>query len=84
MSLERELKEKIISTLDLADLTPDQMGDEDRLVGGEFGIDSIDVLELVILVEKDYGVSINSKEVGEKVFSSIRSLAEYVREQKNA
>jgi acyl carrier protein len=48
-------------------------------VGGELGIDSIDVLEMVVMVEKDYGIIINSQEVGEKVFASLAALADYIR-----
>jgi acyl carrier protein len=77
--LEQELKIKIVQTLGLSDLKPEDIGDEDRLVGGEFGIDSIDVLELVLMVEQSYGVVIDSKEIGEKVFRSVRSLADHIR-----
>ena len=73
-----QLKEKIIKTLDLEDITPDDIGDDDRLIGGDLGLDSIDALELVMMVESDYSVKIDNKELGEKVFSSVRSLAEYI------
>ncbi|HOX99346.1 MAG TPA: phosphopantetheine-binding protein, partial [Smithella sp.] len=52
----RELKIKIIETLGLIDVGPDDIQDDERLVGGDLGIDSIDVLELVMMIEKDYGV----------------------------
>jgi len=54
------------------------MKDDDPLVGGETGIDSIDVLELVMMIEKDYGVKIDSKELGAKVFASVRTLATFI------
>ena len=76
-----ELKIKIIETLSLLDVAPEDIGDEDRLVGGELGIDSIDVLELVLMLEKDYGVKIESKEMGVQAFASVRDLAGFV--QKN-
>jgi acyl carrier protein len=76
-----ELKIKIIETLSLLDVTPTDIGDEDRLVGGDLGIDSIDVLELVLMLEKDYGVKIESKEMGGEAFASVRALAGFV--QKN-
>ncbi len=50
-------------------------------MGGPLGIDSIDVLELVMLVEKEYGLVIDSKELGARVFTSLRTLADYVRER---
>lgn len=74
------LKKKIIKTLDLEDIAPDDIGDEDRLIGGELGLDSIDALELVMMVESDYSLKIDNKELGEKVFSSVKALAEYIRE----
>jgi acyl carrier protein len=77
-----ELKVKLIDLLNLTDLTPDDFDEHGRLVGGDLGIDSIDVLEMVVMVEKDYGVVINSQEVGEKVFSSLVSLADYIREHR--
>jgi acyl carrier protein len=77
-----ELKVKLIDLLNLADVTPENFDEHARLVGGELGIDSIDVLEMVVMVEKDYGVVINSQEVGEKVFASLVSLAGYIREHR--
>jgi len=77
-----ELKAKIISTLSLLDCVPEDIGDEDRLVGGELGIDSIDVLEMVLMLEKDYGVKIESKDVGVQAFASVRALAEFVRKNR--
>ena len=73
-----ELKSKIISTLGLMDVTPEDIKDDDPLVGGDTGIDSIDVLELVMMIEKDYGVKIESKELGAKVFASVRALATFI------
>jgi acyl carrier protein len=75
-----ELKVKIIDILNLQDVSPENFDENARLVGGDLGIDSIDVLEMVVMVERDYGIVINSQEVGEKVFSSLAALAEYIRE----
>lgn len=79
-----ELKGKIVETLDLVDVTPENIDADARLVGGDLEIDSIDVLELVIMVEEDYGVPIDNKELGEKVFRTIRTLAEHIMEQGGA
>jgi acyl carrier protein len=73
-----ELKIKIIQTLGLIDVGPEDIGDDTQLVGGDLGIDSIDVLELVMMIEKDYGVKIESKELGVKVFASVRALATHI------
>lgn len=75
-----ELKVKLIEILNLTDVKPEDFDENSQLVGGELGIDSIDVLEMVVMVEKDYGIIINSQEVGQKTFSSLTSLAEYIQE----
>jgi len=79
-TLTEELKIRIIDILNLQDVTPQDFDENEQLVGGPLGIDSIDVLEMVVMVEKEYGVIINSQEVGEKVFSSITALAQYIEE----
>jgi acyl carrier protein len=73
-----ELKVKIVETLNLIDVLPKDIDEEAQLVGGDIGLDSIDVLEMVMMLDKDYGVKIDSKEIGVKVFASVRALAEYV------
>jgi acyl carrier protein len=73
-----ELKEKIISTLGLMDVKPEDIEADAQLVGGDIGIDSIDVLELVMMIEKDYGIKIENKELGAKVFASVRALSTYI------
>ena len=77
-----ELKVKIIGVLSLLDVTPEDIGDDDRLVGGELGIDSIDVLELVLMLEKDYGVKIESREMGMDAFASVRAMAGFVEKKR--
>ena len=76
-----ELKKKIIKALDLEDLKPEDIGDNDQLIGGELGLDSIDALELVMMIESEYSVKIDNKELGEKVFASVKALADYIREK---
>jgi acyl carrier protein len=78
------LKVKIIETLALEDVTPEDIDPEAQLVGGDLGIDSIDVLELVMLVEKEYGVVIDSKELGAQVFASLGALRAYIQKVKKA
>lgn len=78
-----ELKVKIIDILNLQGVSPAQFDENARLVGGDLGIDSIDVLEMVVMVEKEYGVVINSQEIGEKVFASLASLASYIEQQRS-
>ncbi|RJQ85391.1 MAG: acyl carrier protein [Desulfobacteraceae bacterium] len=80
-NLIQELKVKIVDILNLPDVTPEDIKPDAQLVGGELGIDSIDVLEMVIMIEKDYGVSIDNKELGAKVFATLRTLAAHVQER---
>ncbi len=77
-----ELKHKLVQTLDLQDVDPEQIGDDDPLFGEGLGLDSIDVLELVVMIERDYGVKIDNKEIGERVLISIHTLADYLTEQR--
>ena len=78
-----ELKTKVIDVLALEDVAPDDIDPEAQLVGGDLGIDSIDVLELVMMVEKEYGVVIDSKELGAQVFASLRALADYIEQTRS-
>ena len=78
--LTEKLKVRLIEVLNMTDVTPDEIDENAQLVGGDLGIDSIDVLEMVVMVEKDYDVVINNKDIGEKVFSTFAALADYIRE----
>lgn len=78
----QQLKVKIIETLSLLDTSPDDINEDAPLVGPETGLDSIDVLELVMMIEKDYGLKIDNKELGMKVFVSVKALAGYIQEKR--
>lgn len=73
-----ELREKIVAALNLQDVAPKEIDPDEQLVGGRLGIDSIDVLEMVMLVEKDYGLAIDNRELGARVFGSVRALAGFI------
>ena len=76
-----ELKSKIVEVLNLQDVNPDEIDPDEQLVGGRLGIDSIDVLEMVMMMEQDYEVVINNKELGAQVFVSLNTLAAYLQSQ---
>jgi acyl carrier protein len=76
-----ELKSKIVEVLNLQDVNPDEINPDEQLVGGRLGIDSIDVLEMVMMIEQDYGVVIDNKELGAQVFVSLNTLAAYLQSQ---
>ena len=75
-----ELKTKVIEVLNLMDVSPGDIDPDEQLVGGRLGIDSIDVLELVIMMEKDYQLTIDNKELGAQVFGSLRTMAQFIQE----
>ncbi|MCL4468814.1 MAG: phosphopantetheine-binding protein [Deltaproteobacteria bacterium] len=75
-----ELKKKVLDLLNIQDVRPETIDNNAPLVGNELGMDSIDILELVTVIEKDYGVRIDNKELGEKVFASFASLAHYIHD----
>jgi acyl carrier protein len=79
-----ELREKIVDALNLQDVAPLSIDPDEQLVGGRLGIDSIDVLEMVMLVEKDYGLAIDNRELGARVFASVRALAGFINDPSSA
>jgi acyl carrier protein len=73
-----KLRARIVEVLELQEIAAEDIDPDEQLVGGRFEIDSIDVMELVILLERDYGVFIDSKEVGAKVLKSVRAMANFI------
>lgn len=84
-NLENKLKAQIIEQLNLEEMEADDFGNDDPLFGDEgLGLDSIDALELIVLLEKEYGLKIENPEQGSKIFHTINTMAEYIREHKKA
>ncbi len=79
--LKYTLKKQIIEELNLEDINPEDIDDDAPLFGDGLGLDSIDALELVVLMEKYYGVKILDETVGKKVLASINSMVEYIQEE---
>lgn len=79
-----KIKQLIITRLRLVDMTPEMIETDAPLFGEGLGLDSIDALELVLGLEKEFGVVIPDAEVGKKVFQSVRTMAQYVLEQTQA
>jgi acyl carrier protein len=73
-----DVKKLIIERLKLEEIAVEDIGTDAPLFGEGLGLDSIDALELVIGLEKEYGVSIPDAEVGKKVFQSVRTIAQYI------
>ena len=76
-----ELKKRIIEELNLQDIKPEDIVDDAPLFGDGLGLDSIDALELVVLMEKYHGVKITDETIGKKVLYSIDTMAEYILEE---
>ena len=80
MAIENELKELIIKSLELEDITVDDIEDEAPLFIDGLGLDSIDALELGMALKKKYNLKMSSnKEENKKYFYSVKTLADYVR-----
>ncbi len=73
-----KLKAQIIGQLNLRDVAPADIDPDEHLFGGPLGLDSIDSLEFIILLEKQYGLRITSPAEGKKVLHSLRTMADYI------
>ena len=80
--LKNELKQYIIEELELEDLTPEDIINDAPLFKEGLGLDSIDALELVVILDNFYGVKIDDPKVGEEVLYSIDTMAEYIVKNK--
>jgi acyl carrier protein len=83
-ALTSELKPRIIESLRLEDITPDEIGDDTPLFGEGLGLDSIDALELVVMLERHYGIVIKDIEEGRPAFQSVRALAAFIQAKRTA
>lgn len=79
-----QLKADIIEQLNLVDVNPDDIHADTPLFGEGLGLDSIDSLEISVLLERKYHVKITNSQEGRKVFQSIRTIAEFIRERRDA
>lgn len=77
-ALKQELKEKIIAVLNLEDVSPADIANDAPLFGEGLGLDSIDALELIVLLDKDYGIKLTDPKEGKSIFQSIDTMADYV------
>ena len=77
-----ELKQEIIKALNLEEMTPDEIDENDALFGEGLGLDSIDALELIVLLEKKYGIKLASPAESKAIFKSVATMADYVSQHR--
>lgn len=77
-ALKQELKERIITALNLEDISIEDIQDNDPLFGDGLGLDSIDALELIVLLDKEYGIKLADPKLGKDIFQSVETMAQYV------
>lgn len=82
-ALKQELKEKIVEQLNLEDVAVDEIGNSDPLFGDGLGLDSIDALELIVMLDKDYGIKLSDPKEGKSIFESIDTMAAYIAEHRS-
>lgn len=80
--LKTKLKEQIIESLNLQGMKPEDIDDNAPLFGEGLGLDSIDSLELMVLLERNYGIKIEDAREGRKVLTSVQSMADYIQEHR--
>ena len=80
----QDLKTQIIDQLNLQDLTPQDIGDDQPLFVEGLGLDSIDALELIVLLQQHYDIKVANPEEGPKIFHSVKTMAEYITAHKKA
>ncbi len=76
------LKKQIIEALNLKHLKPEDIGDDQPLFGEGLGLDSIDALELIVLLQQHYNIRIANPQDGPKIFRSVKSIAEFIQANK--
>ena len=77
-ALKQELKSKIIEVLNLEDINVADINDDDALFGDGLSLDSIDALELIVMLDKDYGIKLTDPKEGKNIFKSIETMASYI------
>lgn len=82
-ALKQELKGKIIEVLNLEDIKLEDVNDNDALFGDGLGLDSIDALELIVMLDKDYGIKLVDPKEGKTIFQSIETMAAYIAENRS-
>jgi acyl carrier protein len=81
-NLKEEVKQKMITFLNLAPMTPAEIGDDTPLFREGLGLDSIDSLELIVMLKREYGITIQDPKEGRKILTSVNTMAEYIQQHR--
>ncbi len=73
-----ELKNHIIEYLNLLDMTPEDIKNDEELFGPDLGLDSIDSVELIVLLDREYGIKINNPTEGRKILIDVNTIVDYI------
>ena len=79
-----DLKKQIIEALNLKHLKPEDIGDDQPLFVEGLGLDSIDALELIVLLQQQYNIKLTNPQDGPKIFKSVKSIAEFIQQHQTA
>jgi acyl carrier protein len=82
VGIRAKLKELLVSNLNIEGITPDQIKDDDPLFGEGLGLDSLDAVEIVVILQRHFGVEVKDMEKGREIFRSVNTLANYVYDTK--
>lgn len=83
MDLKKELKQHIIEQLNLEEVSVEEIENEAPLFGDGLGLDSIDALELIVLLDSQYNIKIKNPDQGKEIFQSINSLTEFIEKNRD-
>lgn len=81
-ALKQQLKKQIVEFLNLITVKPEDIKDDEPLFGGGLGLDSIDSIELIVLLSREYGITIQDPKEGRKILVDVNTMAEYIEKNR--
>lgn len=81
-NIKEELKRLLVDSLSLEDIEPSEISDDEILFGEGLGLDSLDAVEIIVMLQRNYGIELNDMDKSRQVLTSINTLAQFVYENK--